>query len=117
MGRRLFVGNLPFDVTDDDLNDHFSDSGIVKSARIITDRETGRSRGFGFVEFSTDEAAAVAIQKWNERELGGRRLTVNEAQERPGGNSRGNGPPRRDGGNRTQKKGRGRRNDGNDASW
>jgi RNA recognition motif-containing protein len=119
MGRRLFVGNLPYSVTDDDLNDAFSDSGTVKSARVITDRETGRSRGFGFVEFSTEEAADIAIQNWDGRELGGRSLTVNEAKERSRGNGdRGNGSPRNEGGggHRGGKRRRGRR-DSYDSDW
>ena len=118
MGRRLFVGNLPYDVTDDDLSDAFSDSGVVKSARVITDRETGRSRGFGFVEFSTEENATTAIQNWNERELGGRRLTVNEAKERPRGNGppdRGNGHGNGHGGEDRKRRGRSRRSGGQDS--
>ncbi len=127
MGRKLFVGNLPYDITDDDLNDAFSDSGVVRSARVISDRETGRSRGFGFVEFSTDEDAALAVQNWNEKELGGRKLTVNEAQERSrgggdgrsGSSDRGRGDGRGDGRGKKGRTNRGRRDggDSHDGGW
>ncbi|MFA7286674.1 MAG: RNA-binding protein [Patescibacteria group bacterium] len=80
MAKRLFVGGLPYSTTDEDLKDAFSNSGTVASAKIITDRETGRSKGFGFVEMSTDEEADAAISAWNGQSLSGRTITVNEAR-------------------------------------
>ena len=80
MGKKLYVGNLPFAATDQILVDTFSQCGTVESARIITDRETGRSKGFGFVEMSTDAEAADAISKFNGADYDGRALTVNEAR-------------------------------------
>lgn len=82
MGRRLYVGNLAWTVTDQDLQDVFSEAGKVDSAQVIMDRATNRSRGFGFVEMSTDEAADAAIKKLNGRDLKGRPIRVNEAQAR-----------------------------------
>lgn len=110
MGRKLFIGNLPFDITDEDLSGIFSDPGIVKSAKVIVDRETGRSRGFGFVEFSTEEEATQAIEDWNEKVIGGRRLTVNEAQERSrrSGNGRSDSGSGHGDGRKRGKRGRGR---------
>jgi RNA recognition motif-containing protein len=80
MGNKLYVGNLPFSATDDSLRQMFSQSGQVESARIITDRDTGRSKGFAFVEMSSDEEAAAAITKFNGTDYEGRALTVNEAR-------------------------------------
>ena len=80
MGKKLYVGNLPFSVNDQILMDAFTQFGKVESAKIITDRDTGRSKGFGFVEMSTDEEASNAINKMNGAELEGRSLTVNEAK-------------------------------------
>jgi RNA recognition motif-containing protein len=77
---RLYVGNLPFSVSEQELEDLFSQSGQVESANIVTDRDTGRSRGFAFVEMDTREAADAAIQALNGYELDGRSLTVNEAR-------------------------------------
>jgi len=79
MGKKLYVGNLPYSVTDQSLRDIFSRHGAVESSRIITDRDTGRSKGFGFVEMSTDAEAADAIQKLNGSSIDGRAITVNEA--------------------------------------
>jgi RNA recognition motif-containing protein len=75
---KLFVGNLPWSVTDQDLEEMFAPFGAVGSAKVITDRDTGRSRGFGFVEMS-DDSARNAIADLNESEISGRKLTVNEA--------------------------------------
>ena len=92
MSIKLYVGNLSFQTSSDDLQQLFSQAGTVESASIIEDRETGRSRGFGFVEMSTPEEAAAAIEQFNGKELGGRNLTVNEAKpkaDRGGGGGRG----------------------------
>ena len=80
MGKKLYVGNLPFSATDDSLMQLFQQAGQVDSARIITDRDTGRNKGFGFVEMSTDQEAADAITKFNGADFEGRSLTVNEAR-------------------------------------
>ena len=80
MPKKLYVGNLSFQTTDADLTNMFEQFGTVESARIITDRDTGRSKGFGFVELSEDEAADKAIAALNGQEFGGRALTVNEAK-------------------------------------
>lgn len=89
MAKKLFVGGLSYDTTEDTLRNAFAEVGEVASATVITDRMTGRSKGFGFVEMAKDEDATAAIAKWNGQELDGRRVTVNEArpmQERPRGN-------------------------------
>lgn len=92
MGRRLYVGNLAWTVTDQDLEDTFAEAGKVENAQVIMDRATNRSRGFGFVEMATDEAADAAVTKLNGREIKGRAIRVNEAQARTGGGgSRGGG--------------------------
>ncbi|MCB0365539.1 MAG: RNA-binding protein [Bdellovibrionaceae bacterium] len=91
MGKKLYVGNLSYQTTDQDLSDLFSQCGTVDSARIITDRDSGRSKGFGFVEMSTDEEASSAIEKFNGQEYGGRSLTVNEARPPQPRNSFGGG--------------------------
>lgn len=80
MGKKLYVGNLPFSATDQVLVDTFSQVGTVASAKVITDRDTGRSKGFAFVEMSTDEEASTAISQFNGAEYEGRALTVNEAR-------------------------------------
>ena len=80
MGKKLYVGNLPFSATDNSLSDAFQQCGTVTSAKIITDRDTGRSKGFGFVEMSTEEEAANAITKFNGADWEGRAMTVNEAK-------------------------------------
>lgn len=92
MGRKLYVGNLPFSATEESLNDKFSQCGTVASAKVITDRDSGRSKGFGFVEMSTDEEAQEAIQKFDGQEYDGRNIKVNEAkpmEPRNGGGGRG----------------------------
>ena len=79
MARKLFVGGLPYRTTGDELRDAFAKAGSVVTASIVTDRETGRSRGFGFVEME-DSAADSAISMWNGKEFGGRMLTVSDAR-------------------------------------
>jgi len=93
MGRRLYVGNLSFGTTELELREVFSQYGTVAETKIVTERETGRPRGFAFVEMGSDGEAKEAIDQLNGRELGGRALTVNEAQERSsgGGNRAGGG--------------------------
>jgi cold-inducible RNA-binding protein len=86
--RKLYVGNLGFEVSNTDLDNLFASFGTVQSAQVITDRETGRSKGFGFVEMGSDQEAQAAIQGLNNQEHDGRSLTVNEArprEERAGG--------------------------------
>ncbi len=80
MAKRLYIGGIPYSTTDQALKDAFSQSGVVKSATIIMDRMTGRSKGFGFVEFENDAEAEAAINMWNGKDFEGRRLTVNEAR-------------------------------------
>ena len=80
MGKKLYVGNLPYTIDDSTLESHFSQVGKVESARVITDRDTGRSKGFGFVEMSSDEEANKAIESLNGQAMGGRNLTVSEAR-------------------------------------
>lgn len=92
MGKKLYVGNLPYSISDADLNDEFSKFGQVDSVKIITDRDTGRSKGFAFVEMSSEDEAETAITKLNGSELGGRAITVNEAKpQAPRENSGGRG--------------------------
>ncbi|MEK7208733.1 MAG: RNA-binding protein [Patescibacteria group bacterium] len=86
MAKKLYVGGLSYSTTDDGLKEAFAQVGAVSSAKVITDRMTGRSRGFGFVEMESDDDAAKAVETWNGKELDGRRLSVNEARplaERP----------------------------------
>jgi cold-inducible RNA-binding protein len=90
MATKLFVGSLPYSVTDDDLADLFKEFGTVASAKVIFDRETNRSKGFGFVEFEDDAAAKAAIDKLNNTEVQGRTIIVNEARPQEAR------PPRRD---------------------
>src|SRR5450432_1554160 len=85
MGKRLFVGNLSYDTTEMALRDLFGQTGTVSEAKVVMDRETGRPRGFAFVEMSTDQEAANAIEQLNGRDVDGRAINVNEAQERTGG--------------------------------
>ncbi len=82
MTMKLYVGNLAFETSSNDLQTLFAQAGTVESVSLIEDRETGRSRGFGFVEMSTKEEGAAAIQQFNGKELGGRALNVNEAKPR-----------------------------------
>ena len=80
MGKKIYVGNLPFSATSESLSEVFGQFGAVDSSKIITDRDTGRSKGFGFVEMSDSAAADSAIEKLHGSDLGGRSLTVNEAR-------------------------------------
>ena len=91
MGKKLYVGNLPFSATEQVLTDTFGQCGKVESAKIITDRDTGRSKGFGFVEMSTDEEAQQAINKFNGADYDGRPMTVNEARPMAPRENRGGG--------------------------
>jgi RNA recognition motif-containing protein len=105
LSKKLYVGNLPFNTTEDELRELFGQHGNVQSVRVVTDRETGRSRGFAFVEMDAD-AAETAIRALNGTQLGGRALRVNEAHDRGagggggggGGGGRGGYGPRRGGG-------------------
>lgn len=80
MGKKLYVGNLPYSATDQSLTETFSQFGTVESSKIITDRDSGRSKGFGFVEMSTEAEAQDAIAKLNGMDIGGRPMTVSEAK-------------------------------------
>jgi len=93
MAKKIYVGNISFQTTEADLSDMFAEVGAVESVQIITDRDTGRSKGFGFVQMSDDEAANKAIERFNGKEVNGRALTVNEARpmERRDSGSRGSG--------------------------
>ena len=121
MGNKLYVGNLPYQVRDDDLSQSFGEFGTVTSAKVMMERDTGRSKGFGFVEMADDAQAQAAINGMNGQPLGGRNLVVNEARPmeprppRSGGFGGGNdglrspygGGGRRDGGGRDGGGGRG----------
>src|SRR4029079_15716147 len=95
MSNKLYVGNLSFRVTSEDLQEYFATAGAVESANVIFDRETGRSRGFGFVEMASEDAANAAIAQFNGQEYDGRNMVVNEARPRDdrggGGGGRGRG--------------------------
>ena len=91
MGKKLYIGNLSYEATDADLQQVFAQAGTCESAAVIMDRSTGQSRGFGFVEMSSDAEAQKAIQQLNGQDLKGRALKVNEAMERAGGGNRGGG--------------------------
>ena len=97
MSKKLYVGNLAFQTTSQDLQTLFGQAGTVESASVVEDRDTGQSRGFAFVEMSTDEEAAAAIEQFNGKDVGGRTLKVNEArprENRGGGGGRGFGSNR-----------------------
>ncbi len=101
MGKKLYVGNLAYSVTEDSLHDYFKAAGNVESARLITDRDSGRSKGFGFVEMASDEEAQKAIEMFDQQSWEGRPLTVSEArpqEPRRGGGGFGGGGGGRGGG-------------------
>ncbi len=101
MSTKLYVGSLPFSVTEQELSQIFAAHGNVVSARVIIDKISGRSKGFGFVEFDTPEAAGNAIQAMNNSEVGGRKIVVSEAHPpKEGGGPRGGGGGHRGGGHR-----------------
>ena len=92
MGKKLYVGNLAFSVNDNDLKELFAQAGVCESTAVITDRSTGQSRGFGFVEMGSNDDAQQAIRQFDGQDLKGRALKVNEAREQSGGGNRsGNG--------------------------
>ena len=91
MGKKLYVGNLAYGVTDSDLQQMFEAHGTVQSAQVIMDRDTGRSKGFGFVEMGSDQEAQAAIAALSGKEVDGRTLTVNEARPKEGGGGGGGG--------------------------
>jgi RNA recognition motif-containing protein len=100
MNRKLYVGNLPYQTTEEDLQEYFSQAGVVDTVRVMRDQATGRARGFAFVEMATEADAENAVNTLHEKSFGGRNLTVNEARPQMpragggfGGNSRG---PRRE---------------------
>lgn len=110
MGRRLYVGNLPYKTTDEDLRALFSQAGAVDNVAVMRDSITGRARGFGFVEMVTDEDAQKAIAQFHQHPLEGRALVVNEARPKtPGGGGRSFGGPRGDYGGGDGDFGRGNR--------
>ena len=106
MGNKIFVGGLNWDATDDDLRESFGECGTITDAVVVNDRDTGRSRGFGFVTYSSDEEAKAAVEKFDGQDFMGRKLTVNEARQREergdggGGGYRGGGGGGRGGGGR-----------------
>ena len=95
MSRKLYVGNLPFNTEESQLQDLFATAGTVDTVNVVRDRETGRARGFAFVEMGSAEEAQQAIKQLNSYELGGRALTVNEARPKEGGFGGGGGSRRR----------------------
>jgi RNA recognition motif-containing protein len=106
MGKKLYVGNLPYSATDQILSDTFAQCGTVESSKIIMDRDTGRSKGFGFVEMSTEAEALEVISKFNGADYDGRAMTVNEAKPmvpREGGARGGFGGGSRDSGGRSNR--------------
>jgi RNA recognition motif-containing protein len=106
MSTKLYVGNLPFETTETDLQTHFGQAGVVESVNVMRERETGRARGFAFVEMSTAADAQTAIAQFNDQPFGGRRLTVNEArpqEPRTGGFGGGGGYGGGGGGGRSRR--------------
>ena len=100
MGKKLYVGNLTYGVTDSELEQMFAAHGTVESAQVIIDRDTGRSKGFGFVEMGSDQEAQTAIAAMNGKDIEGRSLTVNEARPKTEGGGRGGFGGGRGGGRR-----------------
>ncbi len=96
MSKKIYVGNLSYKVTEDDLKDLFAEFGTITEINVITDRETGRPRGFAFVEMESDDEATKAINSLNGKELQDREIVVNEAKPRRDSGPRGNSGPRRD---------------------
>ncbi len=94
MGKKLYVGNIPFTTTESDLRELFEEHGSIESVNVITDRETGRSRGFAFVELEDASSAEKAMRALDGRDMGGRTLRVNEANERGSGGGGGGGRSR-----------------------
>ena len=119
MSTKLYVGNLSFRVSSDDLLEYFSGAGSVESANVVQDRETGRSRGFGFVEMSSEDDANNAIAQFNGQEFDGRNMVVNEARPREngGGGRGGYGGGGGRGGNRGGGGGRGGYGGGGGSRW
>jgi len=136
MGKRLYIGNLSYNTTQDGLRAEFAKYGKVVDAKLITDRETGRSRGFGFIEYDTEQEAQAVVASMNGASFEGRSLTVNIAEDRPprgggggrsfgggggGGNRNYGGPPPQDfgggGGHRGGKRGGGSRRRRDDSDW
>ncbi|MEE9281159.1 MAG: RNA-binding protein [Myxococcota bacterium] len=91
MGKKLYIGNIPFSTTEPELREMFQKHGALESVNVITDRETGRSRGFAFVEFADESSARAAQEALDGTEMGGRSLRVNEANDRGRGGPRGGG--------------------------
>lgn len=89
MAKKLFVGSLSYNVTDDQLREYFAQAGAVESAQVVMDRQTGRSRGFGFVEMTNDDEAQKAIEMFDGKEMAGRTIVVNEARPKTDGPRRG----------------------------
>ena len=115
MTKKLYVGNMSYDTTQEQIRELFAQAGEVTEVSLITDRETGRPKGFGFVEMATDEGAQEAIKRFNGYTLGNRNLTVNEArprEERSGGGGYGGGGYGGGGGRRDNRSGGGRRDSG-----
>ena len=104
MGRKLYVGNLPYETGEAELQDLFAQAGTVESVKVMRDMATGRARGFAFVEMSTDEEAQAAINSLNEFQLGGRGLTVNEARPKPAYSGGGGGFGGNDGGDNRRRR-------------
>lgn len=105
MGKKLYVGNLSYDTREGELRALFEQAGTVESVNVITDRDTGRSKGFGFVEMNSDAEAQEAIKQFNGQELGGRQIKVDEARPKREGSDRGRGGGGRRGGGRGQRGG------------
>ena len=114
MSTKLYVGNLSFGVTSDDLQEHFAQAGTVESAKVVEDRDTGRSRGFGFVEMASSEEAMAAIEQFNGQDFEGRNLVVNEARPREESGGGGRGGYGGGGGGGGRGGGRGRHGDSRD---